>query len=298
MNDSTASVSAPSLPRFLTSVILAIGIPAAVFWGIAQGDRSHFQTLAEVLVLVFGIQGLMFVHAWIARTERWFDLTGSLTFIAVALFGFSQQEDPSIHHLVVAALITVWALRLGSFLAIRIHRAGEDRRFRAIKQSFRRFLLVWCLQGTWVSLTTAVAIAVLFQPISGPNDLWLITGTALWLFGFVIEVVADRQKQTFRSAPENATRFIASGLWAISRHPNYVGEILLWLGIAFIGWPHLSGWQHVSLISPVFVYLLLTKMSGIPMLESAAAKQWSDDPSYQQYIASTPMLWPRLWRRQ
>ena len=112
-------------------------------------------------------------------------------------------------------------------------------------------------------------------------------------FGFSIEIVADRQKSAFRADPANAGRFISSGLWAWSRHPNYFGEIVLWFGIAILAWPALAGWQLATLVSPLFVYVLLTKGSGIPPLETRAEERWGDDPAYRAYVERTPVLWPR-----
>jgi steroid 5-alpha reductase family enzyme len=105
--------------------------------------------------------------------------------------------------------------------------------------------------------------------------------------------VADRQKRRFRADPNNRERFIQSGLWAWSRHPNYVGEITLWVGIAFIALPVLAGWQYVTLVSPVFVYVLLTRISGVPLLEDRSEKKWGGNPEYRAYRDRTPVLFPR-----
>jgi steroid 5-alpha reductase family enzyme len=111
--------------------------------------------------------------------------------------------------------------------------------------------------------------------------------------GFAIEVAADQQKRRFRADSSNRDGFIQSGLWAWSRHPNYFGEIALWIGIALIALPVLSGWQLATLISPVFVYLLLTRISGVPLLEARANKKWGEDPNFVAYMRSTPALFPR-----
>ena len=115
-------------------------------------------------------------------------------------------------------------------------------------------------------------------------------GVALWGVGFLMEIVADRQKTQFRSESKNTSSFIHSGLWAWSRHPNYFGEILLWIGIAVLAIPLLSGWRWVALISPIFVFVLLTRISGIPILERRANERWGDDPIYREYLRSTPIL--------
>ena len=198
--------------------------------------------------------------------------------------------------LVVAGAVIVWAARLGSFLFRRVRRDGGDGRFDWIKTNFLRFLMTWTLQGLWVLLTLATALAVITAKDRADIDVFLIVGMSVWLAGFVIEVIADRQKSAFRANPANKGRFITSGLWAWSRHPNYLGEIVLWTGIAFAAIPVLSGWRWLMLISPIFVFVLLTRISGIPMLEHRAEKRWGTDPEFRSYIDSTPALIPRPFR--
>ena len=121
-------------------------------------------------------------------------------------------------------------------------------------------------------------------------DALVLTGCALWLAGFLIEVIADKQKTAFRQLESNKGKFIQQGLWAWSRHPNYFGEILLWVGIALAAFPVLEGQQLVTLISPVFVFFLLTKISGVRMLEAQGRRRWGDDPEYQRYLKRTPAI--------
>ncbi|MFT7265036.1 MAG: steroid 5-alpha reductase family enzyme, partial [Halioglobus sp.] len=120
-------------------------------------------------------------------------------------------------------------------------------------------------------------------------------GGLIWVTGFAIEVIADNQKGRFRSVAANRDTFINHGLWKYSRHPNYFGEILLWLGIAVAAFPVLSGWQYVTLVSPVFVYLLLTQVSGVKMLEARALRRWGDNEAYQAYLKRTPALVLNPW---
>ena len=191
-------------------------------------------------------------------------------------------------------LVLIWAVRLGSFLFLRVKRDGRDRRFDEIKTRCLRFLFTWTLGGAWVFITMAAALAAISSSTQTGLDAFAIVGGLLWLAGFAIEVIADRQKSAFRSEASNKQKFITSGLWSRSRHPNYVGEILLWIGIAVIALPALSGWQYVTLISPVFVIFLLVRVSGIPMLEKSAAARWGEDPAYQEYVARVPALLPKL----
>ncbi len=120
-----------------------------------------------------------------------------------------------------------------------------------------------------------------------------MTGLLVWLLGFSLEVMADRQKTRFRADSENVGKFINVGIWSWSRHPNYFGEIVLWIGVAIIALPALSGWQCLTLISPVFVTILLTHISGVPMLEARADEKWGGRADYEAYKTNTPVLIPR-----
>lgn len=247
---------------------------------------------AICIVIAFVIQWLVFVPAFVYQTEKYFDLTGSLTYITLTLLVWLGAEDVSNLSFLIGTLVLVWAVRLGSFLFQRVLMSGEDRRFRSIKPDFLQFLMTWTLQGLWVSLTYAAGLAAMTSESEGDLGVVALIGLAIWIAGFAIEVIADSQKSRFRADADNRNRFITSGLWRYSRHPNYFGEILLWIGIAVIAIPALSGWQLATLISPVFVTVLLTKISGVRMLEARAEKQWGSDPEYLAYKEATPVLIP------
>jgi steroid 5-alpha reductase family enzyme len=235
------------------------------------------------------------VPAYIAQSEKYYDLTGSLTYLSVVALALGSKGDT--RSLLLALLIATWALRLGTFLFLRIRADGGDQRFDRIKPHLLRFLLTWTLQGLWVLMTAAAALGAMTSTQTVAPGPAMLVGTLLWLAGFAIEVLADAQKRQFRRHPANRGRFIRHGLWAWSRHPNYFGEIVLWCGIAVIAAPALSGWQYATLLSPVFVYLLLTRVSGIPLLEARARRQWGEDPEYRHYVDTTPALLPRPPRR-
>ncbi|MEZ4331525.1 MAG: DUF1295 domain-containing protein [Myxococcota bacterium] len=283
-------------PLALLPVVLATG--AALAWAGSQGGTrwAGWPVFALCVALAFAINLLAFVPAWLARTERYYDLTGSATYLAVAALALATGPRGP-RALLLAGLIAIWAIRLGSFLFARVRAAGGDGRFDAIKRDFARFLLAFALQGLWVALTAGAALAALTAPpvrAHAPLGALALAGLLAWLAGFALEVTADRQKRAFRADPANRDRFVTTGLWSRSRHPNYLGEIVLWTGIALIALPALAGWQRATLISPLFVYFLLTRVSGIPMLEARARKRWGDDPAYRAYRERTPRLLLRL----
>ena len=193
-------------------------------------------------------------------------------------------------------MVGIWAVRLGLFLFRRVKKSGKDTRFDEIKLSFSRFLMSWTLQGLWVLLTAAAALSAITAPHNPDLNIIDYLGISMWIIGFGIEVVADSQKTKFRGITTNKGKFITEGLWAHSRHPNYFGEIVLWFGVAIIASSALQGWAYISLISPVFVFVLLTKISGIPLLEIQAQERWGNDPKYQEYLRNTPALIPKLKR--
>ncbi len=258
--------------------------------GAVVGTVPLFSLCASLAV---AIQWVAFVPAYLMRTERFFDLTGSLTYLTVTAVAIGLGPRADARSGLLGVLVAVWAARLGLFLFERIRKSGSDGRFDEIKTSFIRFFVVWTVQGVWVCFTMGAALAAMVSPSSVPLGAVAWVGLALWIMGFGIEVVADRQKSSFRAQPGNEGLFIDSGLWAWSRHPNYFGEIVLWTGVALIAAPALRGWQYVTLVSPVFVTLLLTKLSGVPLLEARADAKWGGDPRYERYKASTPVLVPR-----
>jgi steroid 5-alpha reductase family enzyme len=283
-----------SSTRALFSMLVILAIAVAMGWAGSQGGLriGPLPVFALCGAICFALNWLVFVPSYVAQTERYFDLTGSLTYLLVVAFGVALgSRDP--RALLLALLIGVWALRLGGFLFARIRREGSDRRFDDLKPVLARFLLTWTLQGLWVFLTLSCALAAIAASATKPLGALAALGTAVWMAGFAIETIADRQKAVFRADPAKRDRFITTGLWAWSRHPNYCGEILLWTGIALVALPALSGWSFVTLISPVFVYVLLTRISGIPPLEARSDAKWGEVPEYRAYKSRTPVLWLR-----
>lgn len=283
-----------TIQPFVTVVaILTVAVVVSVA-GSQNGESFRdIRVFALCAIIAFAIQWLAFIPAYLAQTERLFDLTGSITYITVAVVGVVAVGNWEPRSLVIAGLIIAWAVRLGWFLFQRVRRSGGDRRFDSIKRHFPSFLLTWTLQGLWVLLTSAAGLAAITTSKPATLEWVAFVGIAVWAVGFIIEAVADAQKSAFRSDPANGGRFIRSGLWAWSRHPNYFGEIVIWVGIAIIAGPALSGWQWVTMVSPVFVFVLLTRVSGIPILERQASARWGEDQDYREYRTETPVLVPR-----
>ena len=281
--------------RALLAFPIVLLLAAFIGWAGSQGGYtfSGFPVFALCVALAIILQWLAFIPAYILQTEKFYDLMGSITYLSVAWIAVLLSPLVDARSWLLVGIVSIWTIRLGVFLFLRIRAAGEDRRFRDIKPSFFRFLNAWTIQGLWVSITIAAALAAITSETRQALGIYALVGILLWLLGFSIEVVADQQKNKFRADPQNKGKFINTGLWSWSRHPNYFGEILLWIGVAIIAVPVLSGWQWLTLISPLFVYILLTRVSGVPMLEKRADEKWGGQSDYEEYKARTSILFLR-----
>ncbi|HVN62326.1 MAG TPA: DUF1295 domain-containing protein [Gaiellaceae bacterium] len=248
------------------------------------------------LAVALAVNGAFFAVAAVRKTDVVTDLSYSLTFIVLALvLPFTGARKPV--QLVAALLVLVWATRLGVYLFRRILRIRVDHRFDEMRDEPLRFARFWLLQ--------AITVAVVMLPVSyllsrrQPPGVgaWVIAGAAVWLVGFLIEAVADAQKGAFRAKEENRGRFIASGLWRYSRHPNYFGEILVWWGLFVYAVPALHGAAFAVVAGPVFITLLLLFVSGIPLVERSADEKYGSDPAYRDYRRRTSILVPLPPRR-
>jgi steroid 5-alpha reductase family enzyme len=277
------------------AIALAIGFGALIAWaGSDGGDRvGDVPVFALCGALAFAINWLAFIPAAVTKTERYYDLTGGITYITVTVVAVLLSRALDLRATLVAAMVMFWSLRLATFLFRRISRDGKDSRFDDLKTRPLRFCMAWTLQGLWVVLTAAAALAVITGGVREPLGAVGVVGMVIWLIGMVIEIVADRQKSNFKNNPDNAGKFIDVGLWAWSRHPNYFGEIVLWTGMAIVAVPVLQGWQWATLISPVFVTVLLTMISGVPPLERKADERWGGQADYESYKRKTPVLIPK-----
>ena len=281
------------------SVIIAFFIGALIAIGGSQnGAQYHgYPILFICLMISFVLHWIAFIPAYLARTEKFYDIAGTVAYLSVLatasyLTMISSNNNLQLRSIIAIILVLIWALRLGIFLFVRVLKAGEDRRFREVKQNFSKFLVWWSVSALWVFLTAANALTMIINNVSFTDDFYFYFGLSLWLIGFSFEALADEQKRRFKSDKKNKDAFISTGLWGISRHPNYFGEILLWVGMAVIALPTLIGWQYVTLISPIFIYFLLTRVSGVNLLEDHANQKWGGTEEYESYVKKTPVLIP------
>ena len=278
--------------KSLMGIAISLIIAALILFAGSQGSLSfHGMPLFAICGIIgFVLHWAVFIPSYIFQTEHYFDLTGSISYIATVFLAILLNSSLDLRDLIICSMIILWAARLGSFLFWRVKTVGQDSRFTVMKTKFSWFLLTWTLGGLWVLVTMAAGLAALSSNMTIELGILGYLGISLWLFGFIIEIIADNQKTQFKKDPNNQGRFITTGLWSWSQHPNYFGEIVLWFGLSLLALPVLNGWQLATLISPVFVYFLLTKVSGIPTLDRIALEKWGSDSEYKNYINRTSKL--------
>ncbi len=282
----------------MKSILIVIVVSAfALGFALLAGSNSvallGVSAFLVCAMIAFAVNWLAFIPAAAAKSDKYYDSVGALTYLSVTAVACVAAWPLDPRGMVIAAMVAIWCIRLGSFLYIRIHAAGgSDSRFDKIRTNPPRFLVAWTLQALWVLLTASAALAVITSETRVAVDVFFWIGALVWLTGITMETVADAQKKAFKDDPANKGDFINVGLWKWSRHPNYFGEITLWTGILIMAIPVLSGWSWLVVISPLFVTLLLTKISGINLQNKQAEERWGDDPEYQKYRKNTPALIP------
>ena len=273
-----------------SAISLGVILATIAFAGLSGSDLV-IKTAWYILI----IHWVAFVPALIFKTEKFYDLIGSICYAFGSVFVYYQTYGATFSlSLFISIAVLVWTIRLGSFLLKRVLDAGEDKRFRTIKTSPTQFFMTFNLSALWVVICSLCALTAVSNGVLAVEPIFYL-GLLIFIAGFSIEVIADNQKTQFRAIPENANKFITTGLWSASRHPNYFGEVVLWAGIAIMSLPYLQGVQYWTLISPIFSFVLIYFVSGVRMLEARANVKWGENADYQKYVKKTPVFFPKIF---
>lgn len=254
----------------------------------------HF--ILTVLIVSIAIQLILFIPAYIRRTDKLTDFSYGFSFIVLAIFALFSA-NASTGKMLLAFMITIWGMRLIIYLVIRVIKTKKDSRFDGIRERFWKFFSFWFFQGISVWIIMLPSLLLLSKSHITISQLSLL-GFLIWIFGILTEGIADYQKSKFKSDPANKGKWIATGLWKYSRHPNYFGEILCWIGIYIYCLPTLMAagleW-FIALVSPLYIMTLLLFVTGLPKLEKQADDKWGKDKAYQEYKKQTSavILMPR-----
>ena len=256
-----------------------------------MNTSSIVSQLTVALVVSLGINLSMFLIAFWRKSDKLTDISYAATFATIAIWSFATSNQ-TWYHALLLLMVLVWAVRLGGFLLYRVIKKGKDARFDGMRESFTKFGKFWLAQAitVWVMMIPSV-----FAFNAEPSYDWLaITGVIIWAIGLVCETVADLQKLAFNNNPANKNKWIDTGIWHYSRHPNYFGEILVWVGVYLFTLASLPLLPAIiGLVSPAFIIILLLFISGIPILEKSADERWGEDPKYQDYKKRTSLLIPK-----
>ena len=261
-------------------------------------DNNELIFFLKVIALIFGLQITGFIPSFYLKSEKYYDLLGGLTFVSsiflISFLRFEKTNHLNFREIILAVSVLMWTIRLSIFLFQRVKRVGKDVRFDSYKFSFSKFLLAWMTQGLWVFMCL-LPILTVFSSSTSYENLYLTFGVLIYLVGLVIEIIADYQKTVHNKINNKKRKFITSGLWSRSRHPNYFGEFLVWTGITIICFPVFSGLKYVALITPIFIYFLLNYISGINFLEERGKDKWGNNPEYVKYLKTTPKFFPKIF---
>ena len=276
----------------IINIIISITV---IFATLGFAELSGSELVVKTAWYVLVIHWLAFIPALIFKTEKFYDLTGSICYAFSAIYVYLQSYGMFLSlSFFISLAILIWTLRLGSFLLKRVMDAGEDKRFRTIKTNPTQFFMTFNLSALWVVICSLCALTAVSNGVLEVKPIFYM-GLLVFIIGFLIEVIADNQKTAFRAVPENTNSFITTGLWSVSRHPNYFGEVTLWLGIAMMSLPYLEGVQYWTLISPIFSFVLIYFVSGVRMLEARANVKWGENKEYLDYVKKTPIFFPKIF---
>ena len=278
---------------FSTIIVLLIIISITYLLSFDSIKINNFPIVYIFTIIILILNTLSFMHSYAFKTDIFFDLIGSISFISVGVASLILITDVDANQILIFFLLIFWALRLGPFLFIRRLSAGLDERLSEYFKSPLSLYFIWTMNSLWVFLTS-LSMIIIFSS-SQNNEFGLIQwlGLLIWVLGFLIEVVSDTQKSKFNK--KNKGAFIDVGLWKYIRHPNYLGEIIIWLGIFVISISYINSiFTALSILSPIFVFILLRFLTGVPQLEQRGQEKWGKQEKYLKYKEKTGILLPKF----
>ena len=250
----------------------------------------NFVAAMIFMTLAFG------VAQWRKRLDV-ADIAWGLVFIIIAVTSYVVGGTNSTRPLVMTTLVTLWGLRLSGHIYLRFMRKDEeDRRYTVMREQYVKhpvllpYLKVFVSQGL-LALVVTFPLAVACTTSDFYFGWLSVIGVAVWVLGFFFETLGDSQLMMFLGDKKNQGKLMTSGLWSITRHPNYFGEITQWWGIGIIALATPYGW--IGLIGPLTISFLILKVSGVPLLEKAYAGR----PDWEAYKARTSKIIPWFPKR-
>lgn len=233
---------------------------------------------------------IMFLLALSLRNNSIVDIFWGPGFLIIAFFSAFPFDALNTTKITFGILLAAWSLRLSLHIFMRNKGHGEDFRYAEWRKTWKHFIFrsyfqVFMLQGL-VMLIVSLPVIIIFNSDFTGSPIYTFIGFIVFATGFGMETLADYQLQQFRNNPLNKGHIIRSGLWKWSRHPNYLGEAMLWFGLWIISIP--CSYWFVTILSPITITLLLRYVSGVPMME----EKFRNHPEWDEYSAKTPVFLP------
>lgn len=253
------------------------------------------EPLAVAAITIAALNAIGWAVSSYLQSDMLYDLIGAASHLLAALLSTLLSPDIAGRNLIGAIMIGNWAVRLGMFLFQRVLEKGHDKRLDKYVTKPQKFAILWVMQSIWVFVNTLPLLLANGHPRATPIGAYEWCMVGFFVCGLALEAVADNQKSAFRAKGSNSNKFIRTGLWRLSRHPNYFGEMVIWVSITAFFAPALlaaGGLQPLALACPLFVVWLLLHVSGVPLLEADAQKRWGTDAEYQAYVRETNVLIP------
>jgi len=246
----------------------------------------------STLLISLTVQVLFFILAASFKTDKVTDLSYGLTFIILVFYLFTSNKTFYSYQLITLTMVCAWGIRLITYLFVRILRIKRDKRFDGVRDNFKKFAMFWLFQAIAVWVVSLPSIYLLSLRVDKSISTTMLLGVALWVVGLGVETISDWQKFQFKNNPKNKGKWIESGIWKFSRHPNYFGEITLWWGIFIFSIPFQSGLSWLTIAGPIFITYILLFVSGIPTLEKKYDVRYKNNKDYQDYKKRTSLLIP------
>ena len=222
----------------------------------------------------------------------------SLLFLAAMLAGmWASGVQPEGRQVLLLAMVVIWSLRLSGYLFWRCWGEEEDFRYQKWRKKngaiwwWRSYFTVFILQGVLALIICVPLVAIWYTPNNAPLGILDALGVLIWLQGFYFEAMGDWQLARFRGNPDNKGKVLDTGVWRYTRHPNYYGDAAQWWGFYFVVLAAGAWWTFYA---PLFMTLLLLKVSGVALLERSLTRT---KPQYADYIARTSAFIPRPVRK-
>ena len=257
--------------------------------------ESDTNNLAICAIVTIVMQFSFFLVACTCKFDKVTDFAGGTNFVVLAVLTMVLAGTYHWRQILVTVFVIIWGLRLSGYLLYRIIKIGEDKRFDDKRSDPLKFAIFWIFQAVWV-FTVSLPVIFVNAPDSATYGTFTamdIIGSGMFLLGLLTETFSDQQKFAFRNDPTNSGKWCDVGLWSISRHPNYFGEICLWIGVFIVSTSVCgTGIKWVGILSPLFTSSILLFFSGMPLLEKTSDERHRLKPEYQTYKNRTSPLIP------